>query len=282
MRAMTYDLERKYHDDKRVYVSPSFSPPLLVLTHESHRLQEANSALQEENSRLRQQIDASRSSAVPASSSLPGGAPSSSTSTLGRPTLPPIMAGGHGTPARPGSSGPPGFEREGATGYPGGAAPYTNGRERDGSVAHEHPSKRLRTEEEERRKSAFIFLFSPSLVSSSSFSILQVPPPVNAHTLPLPIPSLALLRPDLQPRINKLSNRQSCISLRRSLPPPFPLSPRVSAALLRPLLLPPPPSLQPLPELPLPPLPPPRLLLSSRRRSPSRSRASTRKRRRRT
>ncbi|GEM07220.1 glucose repression regulatory protein TUP1 [Rhodotorula toruloides] len=43
MRTMVYDLERKYHDDKRV-------------------LQEENSRLQEENSHLRQQLDTSRSS----------------------------------------------------------------------------------------------------------------------------------------------------------------------------------------------------------------------------
>lgn len=173
MRAMTYDLERKYHDDKRVCVSlPSFpvSPPLISshpLTHLSpHSLQDENSRLQEENSRLRQQLDSSRSSI---SSQPPGAAsstsvgappPSASASTassnpLGRPTLPPLMGGG----ARPGSSGHGGV-------YPGAGAAaggYANGgRERDGSLAAagtEYPNKRMRVEEDERRKSAFRVLF---------------------------------------------------------------------------------------------------------------------------
>ncbi|GAA5916725.1 hypothetical protein JCM6882_005789 [Rhodosporidiobolus microsporus] len=185
MRAMTYDLERKYHDDKRV-------------------LQDENSRLQEENSRLRQQIDSSRSSI---SSQPGGGAPagpsSSSSNPLGRPTLPPLMGGGGGgTPgppggARPGSSGPGGpyGQREGeAGGYP----PYADGRERDGSLAaHEHPNKRMRTEEDERRKSAAQRHGSASLpygAGSRPPSTGPPGPPTLHHPSPLPpagVPALA-------------------------------------------------------------------------------------------
>ncbi|GAA5867212.1 hypothetical protein JCM8547_003120 [Rhodosporidiobolus lusitaniae] len=178
MRAVTYDLERKYHDDKRV-------------------LQEENSRLQEENSRLRQQIDSARSSisSQPAGSSLPGGAPSAPASgVLGRPTLPPMMGGaGNGTPARPGSSGPFG-ERDSATaGYAGGAG-YANGRERDGSAAHEHPNKRLRTEDEERRKSSLTSQrhgtasvpYGPGGAVSRPPSTGPAAPPTLHHPSPLP------------------------------------------------------------------------------------------------
>ncbi|BGP55489.1 proteinral transcription repressor [Rhodotorula sphaerocarpa] len=64
MRAMVYDLERKYHDDKRL-------------------LQDETIRLQEENLRLRHQLDTSRASA----SSQP---PLSASS--GRPVLPPMTA----------------------------------------------------------------------------------------------------------------------------------------------------------------------------------------------
>ncbi|GJN89403.1 hypothetical protein Rhopal_002383-T1 [Rhodotorula paludigena] len=113
MRAMVYDLERKYHDDKRV-------------------LQDENSRLQEENSRLRQQLDSSRSSISST------GVPSAS----GRPTLPPMISPAPG--ARPGSAGI-------FAGRDGEYGAGTNGRD---SAAGEHPSKRLRVEDEERRKSA--------------------------------------------------------------------------------------------------------------------------------
>ncbi|GAA6027149.1 hypothetical protein JCM8097_002432 [Rhodosporidiobolus ruineniae] len=181
MRAVTYELERKYHDDKR-------------------GLQEENSRLQEENARLRQQLDTSRSSI----SSQPSGtaALGSSTNPLGRPTLPPLV-GGPGTPGggaiRPGSSGPGGAYpgREGEHGYPGGVPPHANGgRERDGSVTHEHPNKRLRTEEDERRKSAAQRHGSASIPYAGSRPPSTGPPapPTLHHPSPLPpsgIPSIA-------------------------------------------------------------------------------------------
>ncbi|GAA5821467.1 hypothetical protein JCM3770_000914 [Rhodotorula araucariae] len=129
MRAMVYDLERKYHDDKRV-------------------LQEENSRLQEENSRLRQQLD-SRSSI----SSGGNAAGSSISGPAGRPTLPPMISPAPGP--RPGSAGV--FAaRDGDRDFaqPAPYGPGANGRERDGSVVAEHPSKRLRAEEDDRRKSA--------------------------------------------------------------------------------------------------------------------------------
>ncbi|GAA5840765.1 hypothetical protein JCM11251_001692 [Rhodosporidiobolus azoricus] len=189
MRAMTYDLERKYHDDKRV-------------------LQDENSRLQEENSRLRQQLDSSRSSI----SSQPGGPPSStqpnpSTSNpLGRPTLPPLMgaagASGAGTPgplgARPGSAGPSGSYAAGdGAGYPG-QPPYANGagRERDGSVsALEHPNKRMRTEDDERRKGAAQRHGSASVPYGGPGAGSRPPstgppgPPTLHHPSPLPPPA---------------------------------------------------------------------------------------------
>ncbi|BGP16182.1 hypothetical protein JCM10213_001398 [Rhodosporidiobolus nylandii] len=194
MRAMTYDLERKYHDDKRV-------------------LQEENSRLQEENSRLRQQLDTSRSSI----SSQPGGGAnglSSSTGPLGRPTLPPLMsgaAGGPGTPGAPGgprpaSSGPGGLfagreSADGPSGYPG-VQPYGNGRERDGSLAAlDHPSKRLRADEEERRKNAASIAqrhgsatLPPYGAGSRPPSTGPPVPPTLHHPSPLPpsgVPSIA-------------------------------------------------------------------------------------------
>ncbi|GAA5986790.1 hypothetical protein JCM11641_004792 [Rhodosporidiobolus odoratus] len=194
MRAVTYDLERKYHDDKRV-------------------LQEENSRLQEENSRLRQQLDSSRNSisSQPVPALAGAGHPSSSSTALGRPTLPPMM-GGASTPVpssgpRPGSSGPGsghlGAGREGPdglpTGYPGGAG-FANGREKDGSLAAlDHSSKRLREEEERRKASAAQRHGSVSLPYNSNSRPPSTgppgPPPLQ-HPSPLPpvsVPPLASL-----------------------------------------------------------------------------------------
>ncbi|BGP40076.1 proteinral transcription repressor [Rhodotorula kratochvilovae] len=144
MRSMVYDLERKYHDDKRV-------------------LQEENSRLQEENSRLRQQLDSSRSS-ISSSGAAAGG--SSISGPPGRPSLPPMISPAPG--ARPGSAGVfAGRDGERDFAQQGQGGPYgpggANGRERDGSVAGEHPNKRLRTDDEERRKSELRALRSISL-----------------------------------------------------------------------------------------------------------------------
>ncbi|KAK4053240.1 general transcription repressor [Microbotryomycetes sp. JL221] len=78
MRAMSYDLERKHHEDKRA-------------------LQEENSRLQDEVVRLRQQLDQTRvSGASTQGPSTPGSHP--------RPTLPPISSA---TSVRPASSQAP-------------------------------------------------------------------------------------------------------------------------------------------------------------------------------
>ncbi|GAA6015402.1 hypothetical protein JCM10207_008974 [Rhodosporidiobolus poonsookiae] len=181
MRAMTYELERKYHDDKRL-------------------LQDENSRLQEENSRLRQQLDSSRSSI----SSQPGvgvsggpsvlGGGSTPSGPLGRPTLPPMLGGAPGggtTPnPRPGSSGPGGYpDAQGHSGTPG----YANGaREREGSLAHEHPNKRLRTEDDARKGSASLAAPRPPAPYSSSSRPPSTgppaPPPLH-HPAPLPASS---------------------------------------------------------------------------------------------
>ncbi|GAA5887385.1 hypothetical protein JCM5296_007120 [Sporobolomyces johnsonii] len=174
MRAMAYDLERKYHDDKRV-------------------LQEENSRLQEEISRLRQQLDTSRTSI---SSSAAGAGPTPG--TLGRPTLPSLMASTPVPPpgARPSSSGPsslfgggagPHGERERE--YPG----YAGANARDGPPG-EHPNKRARPDEDDRRKGPTST--APQRHGSASLpyagsrpsSTGPAAPPLH-HPSPLPPPS---------------------------------------------------------------------------------------------
>ncbi|SCV74337.1 BQ2448_6769 [Microbotryum intermedium] len=135
MRSMSYDLERKHHDDKRV-------------------LQEENMRLQEETIRLRQQLD---QRPPPGSSSMAlGGLPPSSASS--RPVLPSIMAGGGvgGPPGsssgvRPGSSGfPPsdyGSSERDRYGPPGGGSQAPSLRDRPIDRDSEH-SKRSRDEDE--------------------------------------------------------------------------------------------------------------------------------------
>ncbi|GAA6021096.1 hypothetical protein JCM11491_004414 [Sporobolomyces phaffii] len=150
MRAMAYDLERKYHDDKRV-------------------LQDENSRLQDEVTRLRQQLDSTRSALpnstaggpIPPLASSNAPPPGSST----RPTLPSLMGGG--TPqspsVRPASTGP----SHSVGMFGGGAAAQIgerereyaaqqgnyNGNGRDQSVPlGDHANKRSRMDEDERRK----------------------------------------------------------------------------------------------------------------------------------
>ncbi|GAA5928843.1 uncharacterized protein JCM15063_003982 [Sporobolomyces koalae] len=150
MRAMAYDLERKYHDDKRV-------------------LQDENSRLQDEVTRVRQQLDSARtsvSSSTPANNG-PGLAPVSANvlPPNSRPTLPSLMAGGS-TPQ------PPSLNRPASTGpaahsvgmFGGGAAAQIGEREREYVAQYngngrdqsapigDHPNKRSRLDDDDRRK----------------------------------------------------------------------------------------------------------------------------------
>ncbi|GAA6059271.1 hypothetical protein JCM10212_006664 [Sporobolomyces blumeae] len=149
MRAMAYELERKYHDDKRV-------------------LQDENSRSQDEIARLRQQLDSARTSV---SSSASGLAPPASTlggpSPHARPTLPSLMGSTPQPSVRPASTGPS------AGMFGGGAASHIGEREREYAAQQaqaqaqqayangmngrvdgtgDHPNKRSRIEEDDRRK----------------------------------------------------------------------------------------------------------------------------------
>ncbi|KAL8279445.1 hypothetical protein RQP46_008257 [Phenoliferia psychrophenolica] len=154
MRAMSYDLERKYHDDKQ-------------------RLQEENSRLQDDNLRLRRDMDTSaRHSGPPPPSSRPSlpalssaGRPTSShshhnnsnnnsnNSSSNNSNAPQVGHGssnlfGGATSLPPGSSGgPPPPSSSG----PGEAGPYGNGgggRGRDEGEM-QHPNKRMRPADED-------------------------------------------------------------------------------------------------------------------------------------
>lgn len=196
MRAMAYDLERKYHDDKRL-------------------LQEENSRLQDEVTRIRQQLDSSRASV--SSSTNNSTIPSSSS----RPTLPSLMGAGGGgggsTPqppsARPASTGPSAHgmfgggaaaqigEREREYAAQQGAYNGNNGRDQSVPVGGEHPNKRSRIDEDERRKtsgsqrhgSALPSYAQPGPNRPSSTGPLPpnsapAPPPLH-HPSPLPPPN---------------------------------------------------------------------------------------------
>ncbi|GAA5829686.1 hypothetical protein JCM3766R1_001264 [Sporobolomyces carnicolor] len=152
MRAMAYDLERKYHDDKRM-------------------LQDENSRLQDEVTRLRQQLDSTRSAASASAvggTTIPPLATNAPLASSSRPTLPSLMSASGGAPqspsVRPASTGP---SAHSVGMFGGGAAAqigerereyaaqqgYHNGNGRDqSSPAGDHASKRSRLEEEERRK----------------------------------------------------------------------------------------------------------------------------------
>jgi len=130
-------------------------------------LQEENSRLQDEVTRIRQQLDSSRASV--SSSTNNSTIPSSSS----RPTLPSLMGAGGGgggsTPqppsARPASTGPSAHgmfgggaaaqigEREREYAAQQGAYNGNNGRDQSVPVGGEHPNKRSRIDEDERRKS---------------------------------------------------------------------------------------------------------------------------------
>lgn len=165
MRAMAYDLERKYHDDKRV-------------------LQEENSRLQDEITRLRQQLDSSRI-ALPPTGAMPPLAPNASlppSST--RPTLPSLMAAGPQSPSvRPASTGP---SSHSVGMFGGGAAAQIGEREREYAAqqghhhgngrdqslpAGDHSSKRSRMEEDDRRKPTVPQRHSSALPSYATSSV---------------------------------------------------------------------------------------------------------------
>ncbi|GAA5887470.1 hypothetical protein JCM16303_003427 [Sporobolomyces ruberrimus] len=237
MRAMAYDLERKYHDDKRV-------------------LQEENSRLQDEVTRLRQQFDSNRNAVSTSSnnnnngvnpalgSSGPPPPPSS------RPTLPSLMGAGGGTTpqppsARPASTGP---SSHSVGMFGGGAAAqigdrereyvaqqgsYNNGNGRDQSVPlGDHGNKRSRMDEDDRRKPSGTPRHSSALPSYAS-----VGPNRPASTGPHP-PNSA---PMQQPPLHHPS----------PLPPPNGLPPLSTSA-----PSPAPPTSTPAPPPPPPPPPP--------------------------
>ncbi|TNY19963.1 WD40-repeat-containing domain protein [Rhodotorula diobovata] len=174
MRAMVYDLERK--------------------------LQEENSRLQEENSRLRQQLDSSRASISSAgNASIPG--PSA------RPAFPPIISPAPG--ARPGSAGIF-VGRDGERDFAQQPAPYGPGANGRGERDVEHPSKRLRTDEEERRKGAASLpppRHAAGIVPYSGSRPPSTGPPVGPplhHPSPLPPSSASAV-----PALSAASNVQS-------------------------------------------------------------------------
>ncbi|GAA5914771.1 uncharacterized protein JCM6883_001086 [Sporobolomyces salmoneus] len=219
MRAMAYDLERKYHDDKRV-------------------LQEENSRLQDEVTRLRQQLDSTRNAVSTSSGGatippLASNAPPASSSS--RPTLPSLMGGQGAGPqspsVRPASTGPTSHS---VGMFGGGAAAqigerereyaaqqgYHNGNGRDQSLpAGDHAGKRSRMEEDDRRKPSGQ-RHSSALPSYASSSVgpnrpastgphlpnsAPLPPPLH-HPSPLPpsngLPPLSTSAPSPAPPVS--------------------------------------------------------------------------------
>ncbi|GAA5917639.1 hypothetical protein JCM8208_007615 [Rhodotorula glutinis] len=194
MRAMVYDLERKYHDDKRV-------------------LQEENSRLQEENSRLRQQLDSSRSSVSSAGNpSLAG--PSSRTA------FPPMISPAPG--ARPGSAGV--FAgRDGERDFAQ-QAPYGSGANGRGSDREaEHPNKRMRTDDEDRRKGAASI--PPPRHAPATIPYPGSRPPSTGPTGGPPLQHPSPLPPSASavPAIAAASNAQSRASTPAQQQPPQPI-----------------------------------------------------------
>ncbi|GAA6000752.1 hypothetical protein JCM5350_003650, partial [Sporobolomyces pararoseus] len=223
MRAMAYDLERKYHDDKRV-------------------LQDENSRLQDEVTRLRQQLDSTRT-ALPPTASIP---PLSSSATVppsssSRPTLPSLMGGGgpQSPSVRPASTGP---SSHSVGMFGGGAAAqigerereyaaqqgHHNGNGRDQSVPiGDHSNKRSRMDEDDRRKPSGPQRHSSALPSYANSSVgpnrpastgphppnsAPAPPPLH-HPSPLPpsngLPPLSNSAPSPAPPVSQNQSQGS-------------------------------------------------------------------------
>lgn len=177
MRAMVYDLERKYHEDKRL-------------------MQDETIRLQEENLRLRHQLESSSRASIPA----PGTAPSTSSAAnplTGRTVLPPMTAP---LPSltRPASGNaffpppPPSAAASSRTG--------TADLDRDaGPNGGEYPNKRMRggptTEEDERKRGRHGGHAPPTYPNSRPSSSGSTaghqqpppPPPPLHHPAPRPL-----------------------------------------------------------------------------------------------
>ncbi|KAK4048016.1 general transcription repressor [Microbotryomycetes sp. JL201] len=153
MRAMSYDLERKHHEDKRA-------------------LQEENSRLQDEVVRLRQQVDAGRPLAGH------NGAPSTpgASSSHPRPTLPPISSA---TGQRPTSSHAIPSIGHGLAHLYGGE----HARDSDG------PSKRSRADEDERHAAVSKAGHAGSRPSSTGPGSRPSPMPTNGALPSLSTPA---------------------------------------------------------------------------------------------
>lgn len=202
-------------------------PALADRTLHARRLQEENSRLQEENSRLRQQLDSSRSSVSSAGNPSISG-PSSRTA------FPPMISPAPG--ARPGSAGV--FagrdgERDFAQPAPHGSGANGRGGERE----VEHPNKRMRTDDEDRRKGALhlprlVVVVEASLADSVVPLLLQAQHRSLRLGTPRP-PSLTLDRARPRPALPAVLPSSTP---RLSLPqrPPSPPSPPPRAPSLEP------------------------------------------------
>lgn len=211
MRAMVYDLERKYHEDKRLQVGlalPLFLPVANPL--QLFRMQDETIRLQEENLRLRHQLESSSRASMPA----PGTAPSTSSSAhppAGRTVLPPMTAP---LPSltRPASGNaffppPPPSAAASRTG--------TADLDRDaGPNGGEYPNKRMRggpTAEEDERKRGEFNLSQTQIVASLTLRLCH-----QADTEDTPLRRtrvLALLLRDRRPDINSRLLHHLCTTL---------------------------------------------------------------------